>query len=194
MSCQKMTNIIRRLEQKRKVPSICSDKFCLPKREGLIMTLNIAIREIEQKEIESTLCLVWRVFREYEAPDYTKEGVEEFYKSIHDKSYLSKLCLYGAFVQKELVGVIATRSEGTHIALFFVEGKYQRQGIGKQLFQRVWTRCSFAKMTVNSSPYAAPIYHKLGFRDTDIEQVVNGLRFTPMELEKQFVEARGVEK
>ena len=37
-------------------------------------------------------------------------------------------------------------------------------------------------MTVNSSPYAVPIYHKLGFKDTGSEQVVNGLRFTPMEL------------
>jgi len=36
-------------------------------------------------------------------------------------------------------------------------------------------------MTVNSSPYAVPIYHKLGFKDTGSEQVVNGLRFTPME-------------
>ena len=37
-------------------------------------------------------------------------------------------------------------------------------------------------MTVNSSPYAVPVYHKLGFKDTGSEQMVNGLRFTPMEL------------
>lgn len=146
------------------------------------MALNISIRELEQDQTEKALCLVWKVFQEYEAPDYTKEGVEEFYKSIHDESYLSKLCLYGAFVQDELVGCIATRNEGTHIALFFVDGKYHRQGIGKQLFQTAWARCHFDKMTVNSSPYAVPIYHKLGFQDTNTEQVVNGLRFTPMEL------------
>lgn len=146
------------------------------------MELNISIRELEEREITKALCLVWRVFQEYEAPDYSKEGVEEFYKSIHDENYVSKLCLYGAFVQKELVGVIATRSEGTHIALFFVDGKYHRQGIGKQLFQTVQARCSLNKITVNSSPYAVPVYHKFGFHDTDIEQAVNGLRFTPMEL------------
>lgn len=147
------------------------------------MALNISVRELEQEEITKALSLAWRVFQEYEAPDYTKEGVEEFYKSIHDENYLSKLCLYGAFAGKEIVGVIATRSGGTHIALFFVDGKYHRQGIGKQLFQTVWARCSFGKMTVNSSPYAVLIYHKLGFHDTDTEQVVNGLRFTPMKLE-----------
>ena len=94
------------------------------------MEMDCVIRGIKQGEIERALCLVWKVFQEYEAPDYTKEGVEEFYKSIHDENYLSKLCWYGAFIQEELVGIIATRSEGTHIALFFVDGKYHRQGIG----------------------------------------------------------------
>ena len=149
---------------------------------GVTMELNCLVREIKREEIEKALCLVWKVFQEYEAPDYTKEGVEEFYKSIHDESYLSRLCWYGAFVQSELVGVIATRNEGTHIALFFVNGKYHRQGIGKQLFQTIKSKNNENKMTVNSSPYAVSIYHKLGFKDTDIEQAVNGLRFTPMEL------------
>ena len=146
------------------------------------MELNCLVREIKREEIEKALCLVWKVFQEYEAPDYTKEGVEEFYKSIHDENYLSRLCWYGAFVQSELVGIIATRNEGTHIALFFVNGKYHRQGIGKQLFQTIKSKNNENKMTVNSSPYAVSIYHKLGFKDTDIEQAVNGLRFTPMEL------------
>lgn len=148
------------------------------------MSQNISIRELKQEETDIALSLTWRVFQEYEAPDYTKDGVEEFYKSIHDKDYLSNLCLFGAFVQNELVGVIATRSEGTHIALFFVDGKYHRQGIGKQLFQTVLSRCPADTMTVNSSRYAVPIYHKLGFKDTNIEQVVNGIKFTPMEFKK----------
>ena len=38
------------------------------------------------------------------------------------------------------------------------------------------------KITVNSSPYAIPVYHKLGFYDTNKEQIINGLRFTSMEL------------
>ena len=63
-----------------------------------------------------------------------------------------------------------------------MNGKYHRQGIGKQLFQTIKSKNNENKMTVNSSPYAVSIYHKLGFKDTDIEQAVNGLRFTPMEL------------
>ena len=87
---------------------------------------------------------------------------------------------FGAFIDNKLVGIIATRSEGTHIALFFVDKKYQKQGIGKQLFQTI-LNTNIDKITVHSSPYAVSIYHKLGFHDTDKEQIVNGLRFTPME-------------
>lgn len=127
------------------------------------MALDICIRSINENEIEEALSLVWSVFMKYEAPDYSKEGVEEFHQSIHDEGYLSQLCMYGA--------------------LFFVDGKYHRQGIGKQLFQTIGKDCHSGKMTVNSSPYAVPVYHKLGFCDVDKEQVVNGLRFTPMELD-----------
>ncbi len=146
------------------------------------MELRCLIRKIRPEERETALLLVWKVFQEYEAPDYTQEGVEAFYKSIHDEKYLSELCWYGAFVQEALVGVIAARNAGTHIALFFVDGAYHRQGIGKQLFQAALAANPSHVMTVNSSPYAASVYHKLGFEDTGSEQVANGLRFTPMRL------------
>ena len=88
--------------------------------------------------------------------------------------------MLGAFADGRLVGVIATRSAGAHIALFFVEREYQGRGIGKKLFQRMLGGVPVSRLTVNSSPFAVPIYHKLGFLDTDKEQTVNGLRFTPM--------------
>ncbi len=125
--------------------------------------------------------LVWKVFKEYEAPDYTKTGVEEFYRSIHDADYLAGLRMFGAYAGERLVGVIATRSEGTHIALFFVDGAYHRRGVGRRLFQTVSGACRADKMTVHSSPYAVTVYHKFGFRAVGKERTVNGLRFTPME-------------
>lgn len=141
----------------------------------------MTIKELDQTELREALALVRKVFMEFEAPDYSQEGVEEFFKSVCDEDYLSKLKAYGAWRDGELAGIIAVRNEGTHIALFFVDGKYQRQGIGKRLFQAVLDNCKSDKMTVNSSPYAVEVYHKLGFRDTDKEQTVNGIRFTPME-------------
>ena len=140
----------------------------------------LSIKQLGKKEIDGALDLVWSVFLEYEAPDYTQEGVETFYKSIHDENYLSMLSVYGAFIGEELVGVIATRNGGNHIALFFVDGKHHRQGIGKQLFRAVQKE----EMTVNSSLYAVPVYHNLGFKDTGTEQAVNGIRFIPMKLRR----------
>ena len=146
---------------------------------------NILIRQLKQEEFSEALALAWEVFKEYEAPDYSEEGTLEFYKSIHDPDYLNQLWVVGAFLEDRLAGIMATRSEGTHVALFFVQGKYHRQGIGKQLFQAALEKCPSDIMTVNSSPYAVPVYHRLGFADTDKEQVVNGIRFTPMEYRRE---------
>ena len=153
-----------------------------------MMRTDIRIKELKPEETGRALELVHRVFMTYEAPDYTREGTEEFEKSIRDEAYLSQLRFFGAFLKEELVGVLATRSGGTHIALFFVEGQYHRQGIGTRLFHAALAHDPADTMTVNSSPYAVPVYHHLGFRDTDAEQTVNGLRFTPMELRMKRVE------
>lgn len=45
------------------------------------------IRELQKNDIKNTLYLVWTVFQEFEAPDYSKQGLEEFisYNSIIEK-------------------------------------------------------------------------------------------------------------
>ncbi len=93
---------------------------------------------------------------------------------------MSALTIYGAFDHNKLIGVIATRNEGNHIALFFVDGKHQQKGIGRKLFNTIIECCNSNEITVNSSPYAKEIYHHLGFKDTDVEQAVTGIRFIPM--------------
>lgn len=139
------------------------------------------IRKLNSNEVSNALELVWKVFMEYEAPDYSQDGITEFKKSINDPKYLAMLQIYGAFDEQQLVGVIATRNNGSHIALFFVDGKYQGKSIGRELFSLAYKENTTGKLTVNSSPYAIPIYHHLGFVDTEKEQITNGLRYTPME-------------
>jgi GNAT superfamily N-acetyltransferase len=84
----------------------------------------------------------------------------------------------------EPVGVIDVR-DGCHIRLFFVRRDYQGRGIGRSLFEMAVNRCRQAdpeltEITVNSSPYAVPIYESLGFYMALPEQVKNGIRHTPM--------------
>ena len=146
------------------------------------MMEDIVIRVLDSQDMDDAVRLILAVFDEFEAPDYSEEGVREFYGSIRNDDFMNSLCFIGAFKDNELAGIIATRNEGSHIALLFVEKKFQKQGIGRKLFEHVKNGCHAEKMAVNSSPYAVEIYHRFGFRDTGPEQTVNGLRFTPMEL------------
>lgn len=146
--------------------------------------LEIVIRELKRTEYQAALELCRKVFREFEAPDdCVDESTDAFYKSICDKEYLNQLRIFGAYDDESLAGVIATRNEGTHIALFFVDEVYQGKGIGRNLFECILNECPAGRMTVNSSHYAIPIYHRFGFHDTDQEQIQDGIRFTPMERE-----------
>ena len=141
------------------------------------------IKKILKEEMNEALELVWKVFLEYEAPDYTEEGIKEFKKTIDDTDWIEARDFYGAYDENNnVIGVIATK-DITHIALFFVEGKYHKQGIGKKLYDKIKSLNNKGFFTVNSSPYAHEVYKHLGFIDTDIEKCVNGLRFYPMKTE-----------
>lgn len=139
------------------------------------------IKQIPNNNLTDAKKLITDVFMQYEAPDYSEEGVKSFFDTaINNQEYMQNLSVYGAFIQDKLVGVIATRNEGKHIALFFVGGEYHKQGIGKKLFERVIKESNSNEITVNSSPYAKEVYHHLGFKDLDKEQTETGIRFIPM--------------
>ena len=84
----------------------------------------------------------------------------------------------------ELVGMADLR-EHKHLALFFVKTGLHGKGIGKRLLEQVIGECrkdnpDIEALTVNSSLGAQPVYRKLGFVQTDEEQLKNGIRFVPM--------------
>jgi 2,3-bisphosphoglycerate-dependent phosphoglycerate mutase len=141
---------------------------------------NVAVRQLELCEIPEGLRLVWDTFLEFEAPDYVPEGVNKFKEYLDDRDFIGTLTFYGAYIHGLLAGVLATRDNGKHIAVFFVRGEYHRHGIGKKLFTHVKNLFPGEIITVNSSPYAVPIYGRLGFVPTDTEQVSDGIRYTPM--------------
>lgn len=137
-------------------------------------------------ELGGALELAWRVFLKFEAPDYSEQGVESFRATLRDKGFLSQLtAVFGAFEGDRLVGMIALRKHSTHIALFFVDESFQGRGVGRMLFERALSECPANEMTVNSSPYAAEIYHHFGFADEQPEQELDGIRYTPMRLKRK---------
>ena len=85
------------------------------------------IRRIQGGELPAAMDLCWRVFLEFEAPEYPPEGVEAFRAYLSDIEQVNHLTLFGAWEGQELLGVLA--AEGSHIALFFVDPAFHRQGI-----------------------------------------------------------------
>jgi hypothetical protein len=47
-------------------------------------------------------------------------------------------------------------------------------------------------ITVNSSPYAVPVYEKLGFWRMGTEEIKNGIRCVPLRLNMRSVERRAL--
>lgn len=115
------------------------------------------IKKIDEIYMAYAIDLIWSTFLQFEAPDYSEEGIQSF-KDFNDNR--------------------------KHICCFFVKAQYHRQGIGRKLWEYLCENSQSKIITVNSSPYAVPIYHKLGFVDLDIEQVSDGMRYTPMKYER----------
>lgn len=141
-----------------------------------------------ESDLTGALALVWDVFLEFEGPDYSQDGIDAFRifirpESIREKMKRGEILFWGCFAGPVLAGVLAVRNT-SHISLLFVRREYQRQGIARALFREAEAFCrakNCTAITVQSSPYAADVYRRLGFRDLAPEQVANGIRYTPME-------------
>ena len=168
-----------------------AEAFCeVLKKEKCGRKNDFTIRRLSEDERQTALDLAWIVFSEYESPDYSAEGTEEFRRCLHDEAYLSGLHYYGAFDGEKLIGEIAIRPDRKHICFFFVDGRYHRRGIGTRMFQSLLEDYPDETITLNSSPYGRPFYKAIGFVPTDEEKTVNGIRFTPMKYEGEIEEAR----
>lgn len=148
------------------------------------------IRPIYDAEWDDAMRLCWDTFLLYEAPEYSKEGIQNFKNFVNDP-ILKQLFLEGkyrvlaAFDKGFMVGIIGLRNE-SHISLLFVDRDYHRKGIATKLIDSmskiVKKEYKKKEMTVNSSPYAVNFYHKYGFFDEAKETITDGIRYTPMRI------------
>lgn len=147
------------------------------------------IRSAYREDWEEAMSLAWRTFLQFEADDYSPEGVKNFENFITDTT-LYRMFVMGAYQMfvaldgEKIIGMITLR-DMTHISLLFVDEKYHRQGIGRALMQYLenylLTELQASRVTVNASPYGVDFYHRLGFRDLHPEQRRDGIIYTPME-------------
>lgn len=154
------------------------------------MDISIEYRKMKQGDASQVCTFITGVFNQFVAPEFPQEGIEEFMTYIQPEALVSHLksdhfALIAA-IRSEIIGVIAVRDHN-HVALFFVDSRYQRRGIGRELCRKALEICNCqevkpSQMTVNASPNSVNAYKKLHFEPTDKEQCVNGIRFVPMAL------------
>lgn len=138
------------------------------------------IRQLNNREYNEAVELSLKVFMECGTTDFDDNGLNTFKDFIYNQSLMNELTIFGAFEDSELIGIIGTKNNGQHISLFFINPKYHRKGIGRLLFDYAYSNQTVAQITVNSSSFAVRFYENLGFTKAAEEQVINGLRYTPM--------------
>jgi len=139
----------------------------------------------EEYEISN---LVKKVYDTFVAEESTAEGNNFFYEWISpaeiSERQNEKNSIIVAKYTNKIVGMIEIR-DTNKISLLFVDTMFQKRGIARTLFETSEEICKkespeTAFFFVNSSIYSAPIYKKLGFKETGSLQHSNGISFVPM--------------
>lgn len=148
------------------------------------------IKEVPGKDLARALDLVNRVFAEFVAVDYSEQGKRTFQSYLEGKLQEVSAALsagdkkmWAYYQGSEIIGVLATQG-ASHISLMFVDKRYHRQGIARQLLdvalEELRKNGDTAQITVNSSPYAVEAYEHLGFAKAGAKQEKDGIIFIPM--------------
>ena len=148
----------------------------------------IVYRKMNTGEERAVCDLVALVFNKYVAPDYGQDGIKEFFRFANTDAMKERMKSDGFVLVAQqadsLVGILEFYPPDI-IAMLFVT--IQHQGVAKELLAQAISKVrvlnpDLSKLTVHSSPYAEPIYKKMGFYRTGNTTTENGITYVPMEL------------
>lgn len=157
---------------------------------------NVSIRAMSDSDSHRVSHLILTLFDEFVAPGYSKKASKTFRRQTRRQSHIAELregelrLVAETLVDEargELVGVIGVR-DVSHIHWLWVRKDWHRRGVASILMANVIAEVRRKKpdavsITLNSSPFAIPVYRRLGFRITGEEFDQEGLICTPMELD-----------
>ena len=121
------------------------------------------------------------------APGLSHNGAQQLIREMTSVKQAERLkqgyVFFLAAIDELVVGIAGSRPP-SHLYYLFVRTEYQRQGIGKQLFDVVRNHVAATsdarEITVNSSLNAVDAYRKLGFVETGPVETRNDVHFQPM--------------
>lgn len=147
------------------------------------------IRWAASEDWQAVMDMVWRTFLQFEAGDYTQEGIASFRDFITD-SRLYRMFVEGNYPMlvavdgSRIIGQISVRN-GNHISLLFVDREYHRRGVGRKLIDCMAEYLKKERhalyMSVKAAPYALGFYYRVGFHACSPEEEYSGIRVTTME-------------
>ena len=208
-SLSSMTNI-ERIEREtlrqRLEAKVENGVLHVPKEYGMFVCKKMyPIRKINGDEVNEAIALASEVFMQFEAPDYSPEGVDSFQRDIVENEVFIDSCkqgirpIYAAFDGDKIIGIMGMRPNKTHISLAFVKKEYHRQGVATALFHFLLEDVrkdnpDLREITLNASPYGKAFYLHMGFTPLSEEKEVHGIRFTPMKYVVPFYSPANIEQ
>ncbi len=117
-------------------------------------------------------------------------GAEDFLRTISPEGIESCITApnfhyLAGFMEGELVGVVAIR-DNHHLHHLFVSPKFHHRGIAKKLWRVAMNeavqRGNPGAFTVNSTPFAVPVYASFGFEISGPKVETKGISYVPMQL------------
>jgi GNAT superfamily N-acetyltransferase len=152
------------------------------------MEQTITFRMMQRGEEALVSEMVLRAFDKFVAPDLTDEGVQEIRGFVAPDQIQERIAA-GRFILvaqagTTIAGMIEMR-DFSHVTLLFVDEKFQRQGIARELLRRAVDMArkkkpSLTAITVASSSFAVEAYQRLGFESNGPEFTKNGVTAYPM--------------
>ncbi len=144
-------------------------------------------RLTEREEINAAFKLAEDVFMQFEAPVFSKRGTDSFLEYLWGEQIRQMLsegsfAVWGCYCKDTLIGMMALRG-GEHISLAFVRADFHRKGAGRMLYSAAKKHAletGGKAITVNASDFGIPFYRAVGFKETDMQLMADGILYTPM--------------
>ncbi|MEM7008042.1 MAG: GNAT family N-acetyltransferase [Thermodesulfobacteriota bacterium] len=147
------------------------------------MNKTVNYRSMAKGEEIEVCNLVARSFNEFIGPEFSEQGIEEFFGYANTREFKKRLksdyLAMIAEIDGSIAGVIEIKGN-SHISMLYVDKSHHRKGIAKSLVKNALSTLTADEITVNSSRYAVAFYESLGFIQFENEKTIYGVIHVPM--------------